>query len=64
MIISLCGICVLRFVWLSIAVPLHRDIKTVVVSYPLAWTITSVLFLIYYLFKKKRLMEEKYALVE
>ena len=64
MIISLCGICVLRFVWLSIAVPLHRDIKTVVVSYPLAWTITSVLFLIYYLFRKKKLMEVNFALTE
>mgnify|MGYP000633062430 FL=1 len=50
MIISLLGICVLRVGWILIAVPLKRDIYTIMFSYPLTWVTTTVLFVIYYLF--------------
>ena len=43
------GICVLRVVWILTAVPLRPEISTVAFSYPLTWTVTSVLFIIYYL---------------
>ncbi len=52
MIITCLGVCVLRIVWIFLAVPLHRDLKTVLVSYPLTWTVTSILFLLYYRFGK------------
>lgn len=48
MLITCIGICVLRVVWIVIAVPIKPDIKTVLFSYPLTWIITSVLFIIYY----------------
>ena len=48
MIMTALGVCVLRVVWILIAVPLRPDILTVVFSYPLTWTITTVLFNIYY----------------
>ena len=50
MIISLLGVCVLRVGWILIAVPLKRDIYTIMFSYPLTWVTTTMLFVIYYLF--------------
>lgn len=48
MIMTAFGICVLRIVWILVAVPLHPEIKTVLFSYPLTWVITSIMFMIYY----------------
>ena len=50
MIISCLGICALRVVWILTAVPLKNDILTIVFSYPLTWTVTSIAFIVYYLF--------------
>jgi putative MATE family efflux protein len=50
MIMTCLGVCVLRVVWILIAVPINNSILTVIFSYPLTWTVTSVLFLIYFLF--------------
>ena len=49
MIITCLGICVLRIVWIAIAVPQWHELKTVILSYPITWAITSILFIIYYL---------------
>lgn len=49
MIMTGLGVCVLRVVWIFIAVPLNRQISTVIVSYPITWILTSILFIIYYL---------------
>lgn len=56
MFISLFGICVIRIIWLSLAVPIFKDIKTVMFSYPLTWMITSLMFITYYLYNKKKLV--------
>lgn len=48
MILTCLGVCVLRILWIFIAVPVWPDIRTVIFSYPLAWSTTSVLFIIYY----------------
>nr|WP_314458878.1 MATE family efflux transporter [uncultured Clostridium sp.] len=48
MILTSLGVCVLRIVWICIAVPIHPVIETVVLCYPLTWTTTSILFLIYF----------------
>ena len=49
MIITGLGICVLRVVWIAVAVPQWHAIEAVILSYPITWSITSVLFIIYYL---------------
>jgi putative MATE family efflux protein len=54
MIMTSLGVCALRVVWLFTAVPLWPDVKTVIFSYPLTWSITSVLFIIYYLYYTKK----------
>lgn len=48
------GVCVFRIVWISIMVPVRPEITTVIVSYPLSWFITSLLFLVYYAYTIRR----------
>lgn len=49
MLITGIGVCVLRVAWTLAAVPLRPEVSTVAFSYPLTWTVTSLLFIIYYL---------------
>ncbi len=49
MLMTLCGVCVLRLVWIFTVVPMHHTIETVVLSYPVTWTVTSIAFFIYYI---------------
>ena len=49
-VICCVGVCVLRIVWIVAAVPLRKDIFNIMFSYPLTWVVTSILFIIYYLF--------------
>ncbi len=53
MLICLIGICALRVAWLMLAVPLRKNIYTIMFSYPLTWVVTTILFIIYYLFFSK-----------
>ena len=54
-VLDLLGICALRIAWLSLYVPTHHTIDAVMVSYPISWGITSVLFVLYYFrFMKKQ----------
>lgn len=48
MIMTLFGVCVLRVIWIFTAVPRWHDILTVMASYPITWTVTSMMFWIYY----------------
>lgn len=48
MILTSLGVCVLRIVWICTAVPIRPAIETVVFCYPLTWTVTSILFIIYF----------------
>ena len=43
------GVCVLRVAWILLMVPIRPEVSTVAFSYPLTWTVTSVMFVIYYL---------------
>lgn len=49
MLLTCFGVCVLRVIWILGIVPNHRDLATVAFSYPLTWTVTSVMFIVYYL---------------
>ena len=49
MLLTCFGVCVLRVIWILGIVPIHRDLATVAFSYPLTWTVTSVMFIVYYL---------------
>ena len=53
MVITLCGICVLRVVWIYEVFPIIHKFETIEASYPITWIITSFLFLMYYLYYLK-----------
>lgn len=49
MIITVMGICALRIAWLYGAFPLNPTIEMLVFGYPVTWTVTSLMFILYYL---------------
>ena len=53
MILCCFGVCVLRVAWVMFAVPLRKDIYSIMFSYPMTWIVTTVLFIVYYLFFSK-----------
>ena len=48
MLITTSGVCVLRVVWIYAVLPLNHTFHNLVLSYPVSWILTSILFLIYY----------------
>ncbi|WP_033166499.1 MATE family efflux transporter [Clostridium sp. KNHs205] len=53
-ILTLFGVCVLRVIWLLTAAPAFHDVRAVIFCYPLTWTFTSILYIIYFLYFKKK----------
>lgn len=54
-IITLLGVCVLRIIWLAAVLKIIPTIPAIIFSYPVTWCITALTFIIYYLYKQKRL---------
>lgn len=48
------GVCLFRVIWLSTVVQAFHTIHMVCASYPISWVITSILFLIYYIYLSKK----------
>ena len=46
---TLTGVCLLRVAWVMGVAPAYHSLTVVLLSYPITWTITSALFVIYYL---------------
>ncbi len=55
MYISLGGMVVLRQIFLAVTMHYHHVIENIYASYPFAWTVTSLMILIYYLAKRKKM---------
>lgn len=49
MMISVFGICGLRILWVTFAVPLNHTMQMVALNYPVTWIVTAAVFIIYYL---------------
>ena len=49
MVLTCGGVCTLRLLWLFTMVPRYPGIDTIMLSYPISWSITATLFVIYYL---------------
>ena len=58
-LITAIGVCLIRVVWVFTVVPLWRDIRSVAISYPISWSITSLAFTVYYfaVVRRKRLTD-------
>ena len=48
-ILTLSGICLIRVFWVMVIVPARHELSVLLSSYPLTWTVTSSLFIAYYL---------------
>lgn len=57
-IITLCGVCLVRVPWLLFVTPEHPALKTIMTSYPLAWTATLLALTPYYFYRKAKRRRE------
>ena len=48
MIISISGVCVFRIVWVLTAVRIWPQFRTIMLSYPISWVLTSILLVLYF----------------
>lgn len=60
MLLTCGGVCSLRIIWLFGVVTSHPGIDTIMLSYPVSWIITAVLFVLYYFKKFPRKREDIY----
>lgn len=50
MVLTILGTCIFRVVWLLYIVPLHHTLEMVLVTYPVTWGITAIMFIAYHHF--------------
>ena len=53
-LITLGGVCLFRILWLFGALRLRPTVNAIILSYPVTWLTTSILFILYYLYRKRR----------
>lgn len=54
MIITMCGVCLLRVIWIIGALKIKPSIPVIIFSYPVTWILTAILFIIYYFYRMKK----------
>ena len=54
MLMTCFGICIFRVIWVVAVVPLHRELNTIIISYPVSWIITAACFIVYYLVRQRQ----------
>ena len=50
MVLTIVGTCVLRIVWVLAVLPIWHVVEALLLVYPVTWTVTAILFLLYYRF--------------
>ena len=55
-LITLGGVCLFRILWLFGALQIRPTVNAIILSYPVTWLTTSILFILYYLYRKRRTM--------
>lgn len=55
LVITMCGTCLFRIVWVAGAVRLNPSVDTIIYSYPVTWIVTAASFIIYYLYRRRKL---------
>ena len=56
MLMTCGGVCVLRILWIFLFVRTHLSVTTILMSYPISWGFTAVLFIIYFMFYQKKFL--------
>ena len=64
MIVSIVGVCVLRLIWLATVfqIPEFHKIETVYLSYPVTWILTSLVYIVFFVWIRIRSARKKSAL--
>lgn len=57
MLLTMFGVCILRIIWIFVALKFHPTIDAIIFSYPVTWSLTAILFIAYYLVKTKQLRD-------
>lgn len=55
-LITLGGVCLFRILWLFGALRIRPTVNAIILSYPVTWLTTSILFILYYLYRKKKIL--------
>lgn len=58
-LLTLCGVCLLRIGWVLGALKINPTIEAIIFSYPVTWASTAILFIVYYLFRIRKLGQPK-----
>lgn len=53
MLMTCCGICVFRVIWILFVLPFNNTLDMIIYSYPISWILTGLLYIVYY-YRKKR----------
>lgn len=48
-VMTLTGVCLLRVFWVMVIMPRHHELGTLMMSYPVSWSVASLMFIVYYL---------------
>ncbi|MBQ7283677.1 MAG: MATE family efflux transporter, partial [Oscillospiraceae bacterium] len=48
-VLTIMGICVFRVIWILFVLPLNNTLITAIISYPISWSLTAIIFTIYYM---------------
>lgn len=60
MLLTLCGTCASRILWVLLAVPRFQALEAVIAGFPMSWMLNSLIFAVFYaIFLKKRLPAKK-----
>ncbi len=63
MIMTMVGVCGFRIAWCVFVVPLAPSMDTISYNYPLSWVLTAAAFIIYYIYKIRRLEKARNSLL-
>lgn len=63
MLMTCGGVCVLRILWIFLFVRQHLTIFNILLSYPISWGLTAILFIVYFLFYQKKFFKQQEALL-
>ncbi len=58
MLITTVGVCVIRVTWILVISPLYPGLDFMIFNYPVTWVMSAVLFIVYYLYKMKRIVKQ------
>ena len=48
-ILTIMGICVFRVIWILFVLPANNTLVTAIISYPISWSLTAIIFTVYYM---------------